>query len=56
MALTVRPATFWIDVVIEFFFHFRNNTPLIIAAWKGLPDICGMLVQNGADVNAKNNT
>ena len=34
--------------------RFSDDTPLIIAASKGLADICGMLVQNGADVNAKN--
>ena len=53
MTLGVRSSTFGINVVILCSFVFRNNTPLIFAAWNCLTDICGMLVQNGADVNAK---
>ena len=44
---------FGIDVMILYLFHFSDDTPLIIAARKKHGDICGMLVQNGADVNAK---
>ena len=43
---------FGIDVVILFLYRFRGSTPLIIAAREKHAEICGMLVQNGADVNA----
>jgi hypothetical protein len=36
------------------FYRFSGSTPLILAAREKHADICGMLVQNGADVNAKN--
>ena len=45
---------FRIDVVILFLYRFSDDTPLIWASFNGLTDVCGMLVQNGADVNAKN--
>ena len=54
MPLSVRSAMFGIDVMILFLYRFRGNTPLIWASFNGLTDVCGMLVQNGADVNAKN--
>ena len=45
---------FGIDVMILYLFHFSDDTPLIWASFNGLTDVCGMLVQNGADVNATN--
>jgi hypothetical protein len=35
------------------FFRFSGDTPVTLASYGGHADICGMLVQNGADVNAK---
>ena len=33
---------------------FSQDTPLILAAYKGHTDVCRLLLENAADVNARN--
>ncbi len=38
-------------LLIDLFFSLNN--PLILAAWKGHTDVCRLLLENAADVNAR---